>query len=72
MDKKDTIRQMLQAKGVVLIHRFDNRLFFEEQTYIKSIGYNHVTIIQCGHDFDLSYSSLSDSVLDLIIKELSK
>jgi hypothetical protein len=74
MNKIDTIRQMLQAKGVVLVHRFEKRLYFEATTCIRSIGYHHVTIIQDGIncEFDMNYASLSDVVLDLIIKELQK
>lgn len=72
MDKKDTIRQLLQAKGVVLIHRLNERLYIEDDTCIRSVGYHHVTMIQGNSQFDLRYSTLSDIVLDLIIKELQK
>jgi thermostable 8-oxoguanine DNA glycosylase len=72
MDKKEIIRQMLQAKDVVLIHRFDKRLYIEATTFIRNIGYHNVTIVQDGFEIDLAYSSLSDTVLDLIIKELQK
>lgn len=62
----EIIKEMLKEKRVVFSYPIPH-LYIERGTYIRILRLHSVDIIQTGKNFDLSYTSLSDDILDKII-----